>query len=124
MSIKGSNVTLVCRATSTANVPLKFTWKHDNVDLQNFDTQVDLGSLERGITEAVSSLHLINVTHAEAGKYQCMVTNTYGTTYSSKAKISVLSKPMFVIIAFGTRIITIDSFRFSLSNVHENSSRR
>lgn len=92
MSIRGDNVSLACRATSTADTPLQFTWKHENVELRDADLQTDTGSSERGITEASSILHLVNVTHADAGRYQCMVANTYGTTYSAKAKISVLGE--------------------------------
>jgi hypothetical protein len=92
LSTKGGNVTLVCRATSTADAPLHFTWKHDNVELDDANLQISTGSTEDGATEATSSLHLVNVTYADAGKYQCMVTNNYGTTYSSKAKLSVLGK--------------------------------
>lgn len=92
MSIRGDNVTLVCRATSTADAPLHFTWKHDNVELVNANLQTNIGSSESGATEASSVLQLTNVTHANAGKYQCMVTNNYGTTYSAKAKLSVLGK--------------------------------
>ena len=91
MSIKGDNVSLICRATSTANAPLNFTWKHDNVEWDS-TFQTDHASSDRGITEASSTLHITNVTHSNAGKYQCMVTNNYGTTYSAKAKINVLSK--------------------------------
>lgn len=85
-------MTLICRATSTADAPLHFMWKHDNVELDYTNLQTSKRSTEDGATEAISSLHLINVTYADAGKYQCMVTNTYGTTYSSKAKLSVLGK--------------------------------
>lgn len=92
MSIKGDNVKLVCRATSTADTPLYFTWKHDNVELNDANLQTNLSSSESGVTEATSILYLTNVTHANAGKYQCMVTNTYGTTYSVKARLSVLGK--------------------------------
>lgn len=93
MGIKGDNVTLVCRVTSTANAPLQFTWKHDNVEIEDGNLQINTDSMESsGVTEASSILHLTNVTHANAGKYQCMVTNTYGTTYSAKAKISILSE--------------------------------
>lgn len=92
MSIKGDNVTLVCRATSTADAPLLFTWKHDNVELDSSYLQNNVASSESGVTEASSVLQLINVTHDNAGKYQCMVTNNYGTTYSAKVKLSVLGK--------------------------------
>lgn len=91
-SIRGANVTLLCRATSTASARLEFTWKHDNMELYNFDVEVNAESSERGVMEAVSKFYLINVTHSDAGRYQCMVANNYGTTYSTKAKIIVLGK--------------------------------
>lgn len=91
MSIKGDNVTLQCRASSTADTPLNFIWKQDNVELKDRSIQIDdvLTSSDR-ITIASSILNLINITHAQSGRYQCMVSNNYGTTYSSKAKINVL----------------------------------
>lgn len=93
MGIKGENVTLICRATSTANAPLQFTWKHDNIEIENGNFQIKINSTENnGVTEVSSILHFTNVTHANAGKYQCMVTNIYGTTYSAKAKINILSE--------------------------------
>ncbi|XP_066589218.1 leucine-rich repeats and immunoglobulin-like domains protein 3 [Prorops nasuta] len=95
MSIKGDNVTLVCRANSTANAPLHFTWKHDNVEMKKRDFQNDVSTSENGVTEVTSTLTIFNVTHAHAGKYQCMVTNNYGTTYSAKVKLSVLIFPSF-----------------------------
>lgn len=82
-------MTLTCRATSTANAPLHFTWKRDNFKLESGNIKINVSS---GVTEASSTLHLTNVTHADAGKYQCIVTNTYGTTYSAKAKLSILSE--------------------------------
>ncbi|XP_024940471.1 leucine-rich repeats and immunoglobulin-like domains protein 3 isoform X2 [Cephus cinctus] len=104
MSIKGENVTLICRATSTANAPLTFIWKHDNVELKDMKLQSDNGSANRGVTDVSSELRLINVTHAAAGRYQCMVSNTYGTTYSAKAKISVLVYPSFSKIPHDIRV--------------------
>ncbi|KAG8042038.1 hypothetical protein G9C98_000029 [Cotesia typhae] len=95
MSIKGENVTLTCRATSTADTPLQFTWKHENTELRDVDIETSHIASENGVTEALSSLHLINVSHEDAGKYQCMVANTFGTSYSAKAKISVLVYPSF-----------------------------
>jgi hypothetical protein len=97
MSIKGDKVTLKCRATSTADAPLSFTWKHDNVEIRDRSLQSDTEPTSTGgITLASSVLQLTNVTNAHAGKYQCMVSNNYGTTYSAKAKISVLSELHFI----------------------------
>lgn len=104
ISIKGDNVTLVCRATSTAVAPLHFTWKHDNVELDSAILQTNTGSSASGVTETSSVLQLINVTHANQGKYQCMVTNNYGTTYSAKATLSVLGKLCeFIVLSVSIR---------------------
>ncbi|KAL2724374.1 leucine-rich repeats and immunoglobulin-like domains protein 3 isoform X1 [Vespula squamosa] len=113
--VKGDNVTLICRATSTADAPLKFTWKRDNVELDNPNLQTDVSTLEGGVTNASSVLQLINVTHANAGKYQCMVTNSYGTTYSAKAKLSVLIYPSFSKIPRDIRVTAGSTARLECS---------
>lgn len=104
ISIKGDNVTLICRANSTADTPLNFTWKHNNVELSGMNLQTNVGSFESEATEATSMLHLNNVTHANAGKYQCLVTNSYGTTYSAKAILNVLVYPSFSKIPHDIRV--------------------
>lgn len=115
MGIKGDNVTLVCRATSTAIARLHFTWKHDNIEINDDNLQINTDSTENGVTEATSILHLTNVTHANAGKYQCMVTNTYGTTYSAKAKLSILIYPSFSKIPHDIRVIAGSTARLECS---------
>lgn len=103
MGVKGNNVTLVCRATSTASAPLHFTWKHGNIEMNDASLQINT-SVENGVTVASSILHLINVTHENAGKYQCMVSNTYGTTYSTKAKLNIISK---FLLNFNYNVLTM-----------------
>ncbi|KYN02610.1 Leucine-rich repeats and immunoglobulin-like domains protein 3 [Cyphomyrmex costatus] len=115
MSIKGDDVKLICRATSTADTPLHFTWKYDNVELDDENLQTYLSSSESGVTEATSILYLTNITHAKAGKYQCMVSNTYGTTYSAKAKLSVLVYPSFSKIPRDIRVIAGTTARLECS---------
>ncbi|XP_011308382.1 leucine-rich repeats and immunoglobulin-like domains protein 3 [Fopius arisanus] len=118
MGIKGDNVTLTCKATSSADTPLHFTWKHENVQLnENSPVRIEDNSRasESGVTEAVSVLHLINVTHANAGRYQCMVSNTYGTSYSAKAKISVLIYPSFLKIPHDIKVTAGSTARLECS---------
>ncbi|XP_014478669.1 PREDICTED: leucine-rich repeats and immunoglobulin-like domains protein 3 isoform X2 [Dinoponera quadriceps] len=115
ISIKGDNVTLVCRATSTAVATLHFTWKHDNVELDGAMLQTSVGSSANGTTEASSVLQLINVTHANQGKYQCMVTNNYGATYSAKATLSVLIFPSFSKIPHDIRVTAGKTARLECS---------
>ncbi|XP_054000229.1 leucine-rich repeats and immunoglobulin-like domains protein 3 [Hylaeus anthracinus] len=116
MGIKGDNVTMTCRATSTANAPLQFTWKHDNVEMESGNVQINTDSKESsGVTEAFSVLHLTNVTHDDAGRYQCMVTNNYGTTYSGKAKISILIYPSFSKIPHDIRVTAGSTARLECS---------
>ena len=44
------------------------------------------------ILEVISEINIFNVQHSDAGKYQCIVSNAYGTTYSQKTTISVCSE--------------------------------
>lgn len=115
MAIKGNNATLTCTATSTADTPLYFTWKHENIELRNAEVQTISIPSESGITNTSSLLHLINVSNAMAGRYQCMVTNTFGTTYSSKAKISVLIYPSFSKIPHDIRVTAGSTARLECS---------
>lgn len=48
-----------------------------------------------GQPRATSMLVIPNVTHADSGKYQCVVSNNFGTTYSTKAKVNIVTFPRF-----------------------------
>nr|CAD7410705.1 unnamed protein product [Timema poppensis] len=95
VALKGDNITLHCRATSSSHLPMAFQWKKDNLDLKLGYSKQFARSPNGKTTEQNSELVLVNITDNEAGKYQCVVSNNYGTTYSSKFKISVLVYPMF-----------------------------
>jgi len=66
-------------------------WKKDNLDLQGRNVTNFARSLNGKGTEHESVLFLANISDSDAGRYQCVASNNYGTTYSQKAKISVLS---------------------------------
>lgn len=109
MALKGENISLSCTAMSSSNSVMTFQWKRDNVELLNMNI-VSNSSFDGKTTEAMSKLHIFRVQHSNAGKYQCVVSNIYGTTYSQKSSISVLSK--FVHARF-----TQYNCRSSLSNL-------
>ncbi|XP_034948545.1 leucine-rich repeats and immunoglobulin-like domains protein 3 [Chelonus insularis] len=115
MSIKGENVTLTCRATSSADTPLNFVWKHENLELREAEIETNIIPSEHGITEASSTLYLVNISHTDAGKYQCMVSNTFGTAYSSKAKISVLIYPSFLKTPHDIKVMSGSTARLECS---------
>lgn len=119
LAVKGSNVTLYCRAKSPAVLSLgvdgelKIKWRHDNQNVREHhrnaatsshiaqhvhssqssttETQIHYDA-ENNQTIIVGILRLYNISYESAGRYQCVVTNSFGTTYSQKFKISIGSE--------------------------------
>ncbi|KRT84854.1 Immunoglobulin [Oryctes borbonicus] len=95
MALKGGNISISCVAMSSSPSPMTFQWKKDNIDL------TDAVVINRRIgqdgknTEMESQLNISKVQQTDAGKYQCVVSNTFGTTYSQKSSITVLIYPKF-----------------------------
>lgn len=97
MALKGENVTLNCKAVSSSSSNMSVLWKKDNMELLNPNVVVRSHVDQDGRSvETVSELKLLSVEHSHAGKYQCVVSNSYGTTYSQKSTISVLVFPTFL----------------------------
>lgn len=116
LAVKGANITMECRATSpraasfSATDELKIKWRHDNRNVKEKDRSLSIVSPSLGTasyattdtqiyndpsnnhTTIIGYLRLFNVTYELAGKYQCVVSNAFGTTYSQKFKISIGSK--------------------------------
>lgn len=96
LAIMARNVTLTCAATSSASTAMTFKWKRNDVELiVPGISEMSTESFKEPMTNntiATSRLQLRNVSHAHAGKYQCIVSNSYGTTYSSKIRITVACK--------------------------------
>ncbi|XP_022915076.2 leucine-rich repeats and immunoglobulin-like domains protein 3 [Onthophagus taurus] len=93
MALNGGNITLSCSAFSSSP-NLTFIWKKDNFDLINPSVR-EKAVIDGNNTEIKSELTIFNVQRSDAGKYQCKVSNSYGTTHSKKALIEVLTRPVF-----------------------------
>lgn len=96
MALKGENISLSCKAMSSAAGPMNFIWKKDNVELLHADVNVIAATYDGKNTESTSILKIFKVKNSDAGKYQCVVFNEFGATYSQKSSISVLIFPTFV----------------------------
>uniref|UniRef100_A0A182JZX1 Ig-like domain-containing protein n=1 Tax=Anopheles christyi TaxID=43041 RepID=A0A182JZX1_9DIPT len=94
LGIRGTNVSLVCTATSTAADPMSFKWKQDNVELSTEQYTTHQINNENG-TFGTSELIIPNIQQSGAGKYQCIISNNYDVVYSPKVKVTVGTYPKF-----------------------------
>ncbi|KAL4226043.1 otolith morphogenesis [Mactra antiquata] len=94
--IKGENITLNCSAASTEaqGSPTNFQWKKDDFALTDAETE-DYAIRNNNVTHYTSSLHITNAQDEDAGKYQCVISNEYGSAYSKRAMINVYVYPKF-----------------------------
>lgn len=94
LAVRGKNVTLNC--TAVASSEMFFKWKRDNFELspRHIVTELTLQPLTN-ITVGTSKLIMTDISPENAGKYQCIVSNLFGTSYSQKVKIGVASFPEF-----------------------------
>uniref|UniRef100_A0A8C5KMI0 Leucine-rich repeats and immunoglobulin-like domains protein 2 n=1 Tax=Jaculus jaculus TaxID=51337 RepID=A0A8C5KMI0_JACJA len=98
IALRGVNVTLTCTAVSSSDSPMSTVWRKDSeilydVDIENF---VRYRQQAGEALEYTSILHLFNVNFTDEGKYQCIVTNHFGSNYSQKAKLTVNEMPSFL----------------------------
>ncbi|KAH8348149.1 hypothetical protein KR084_004834 [Drosophila pseudotakahashii] len=111
LAVNAANITLECIASSptaaslAAADELKIKWRHDNQHVQERPGELhDGASTETQIRHDLSTnqtsiygyLRLSNVTIESAGRYQCVVSNAFGTTYAQKFKISIGIHPTFL----------------------------
>lgn len=96
LAVTGTNVTLNCTAIASASSAMIFKWKRDNFELspRHIVTESSVQPLTNN-TVATSKLIMRDIGQENAGKYQCIVSNMYGTSYSQKIKIGVASFPEF-----------------------------
>lgn len=95
MALKGENIYLSCKAISSDPGEMTFQWKKNNMEITNGNITVTRTSSEDGNAETVSKLGIHKAETRDAGLYQCIVSNSFGTTYSQKSNISVLGEYSF-----------------------------
>lgn len=96
LAIKGGTSHLHCKAVSTSNVRMVFLWKRNNVNITNPIVKESVLVSDENNLKAHSELFIPNITNSDSGKYQCVVSNSFDTTYSHKARITIVILPKFI----------------------------
>ncbi|XP_003220507.3 leucine-rich repeats and immunoglobulin-like domains protein 2 isoform X1 [Anolis carolinensis] len=98
IALRGTNVTLTCKAVSSSDLPMSTTWRKDSEILYDADieTFVRYQQQDGEVLEYTSILHVFNVNFTDEGKYQCIISNHFGSNYSNKAKLTVNELPSFI----------------------------
>ncbi|XP_063306755.1 leucine-rich repeats and immunoglobulin-like domains protein 2 [Pelobates fuscus] len=98
VALRAMNVTLTCSAGSSSDTPMSTAWRKDgeilyDAEVENFARYQKHGA---ELIEYTTVLHLFNVNFTDEGKYQCVITNHFGSNYSTKAKLTVNEMPTFL----------------------------
>lgn len=114
--VLGKDVRLTCMAVSSSSSPMTFTWRKDQEPLPHAHVENFARSTSRdgaGIMEHTTVLHLRNVKFEDEGRYQCVISNHFGSTYSNKARLSISGRFYFhTLFIFDLRDDTLYSFSF------------
>ncbi|XP_032894010.1 leucine-rich repeats and immunoglobulin-like domains protein 3 [Amblyraja radiata] len=96
-AVKHSNVSFICSAASSSDSPMTFAWKKDNEVLHEAEIEnyAHLRSQGGEVMEYTTILRLRHVNFSSEGKYQCVISNHFGSSYSNKAKLTVNMLPSF-----------------------------
>ncbi|XP_004372826.1 leucine-rich repeats and immunoglobulin-like domains protein 1 [Trichechus manatus latirostris] len=97
MAVLGKDIQFMCSAASSSSSPMTFAWKKDNEVLANADMEnfAHVRAQDGEVMEYTTILHLRRVTFGHEGRYQCIITNHFGSTYSHKARLTVNVLPSF-----------------------------
>ncbi|KAG1670909.1 Leucine-rich repeats and immunoglobulin-like domains protein 3 [Nymphon striatum] len=95
VTLKGDNVSLICKAESSSNSPVNYKWRKDYMLLPNASVINFAKAKEGDITEYTTILKLSTIQYKDEGIYQCIFSNHFGSTYSKKATINVHVFPKF-----------------------------
>lgn len=105
VTVLGSDVRLTCTAASSSSSPVTFAWRKDQEllrhgEMENFahvrTHHQGAAPDTSGVMEYTTILHLRRATFAHEGRYQCIITNHFGSTYSNKAQVVVNVLPSFL----------------------------
>ncbi|XP_046882537.1 leucine-rich repeats and immunoglobulin-like domains protein 1 [Hypomesus transpacificus] len=98
ITVLGSDVRLTCTAASSSSSPMTFAWRKDQELLRQaqMENYAHVRAQPGGVMEYTTILHLRHVTFAHEGRYQCIITNHFGSSYSNKARVTVNVLPSFV----------------------------
>ncbi|XP_077194774.1 leucine-rich repeats and immunoglobulin-like domains protein 3 [Paroedura picta] len=96
-AIKGSNLSFICSAASSSDSPMTFAWKKDGelLDDAEMENYAHLRAQGGEVMEYTTILRLRNIEFSNEGKYQCVISNHFGSSYSIKAKLTVHMLPSF-----------------------------
>ncbi|NXM61679.1 LRIG1 protein, partial [Illadopsis cleaveri] len=91
VAVLGKDIRFTCLAASSSSSPMVFAWKKDNEMLHNAEIEnfAHVRAKDGEVMECTTILHLRHVTFAHEGRYQCVITNHFGSTYSNKARLTV-----------------------------------
>ncbi|XP_055772919.1 leucine-rich repeats and immunoglobulin-like domains protein 2 isoform X1 [Salvelinus fontinalis] len=94
-ALRGTNVTLSCLASSSSDSPMATAWRKDGEVLYDAEVQ-NYARYQEGKLFYTTVLHLLNVNFTDEGRYQCVVSNHFGSNYSNRAKLTVNELPSFL----------------------------
>ncbi|XP_073900271.1 leucine-rich repeats and immunoglobulin-like domains protein 1 isoform X2 [Castor canadensis] len=108
VAVMGKDIRFTCSAASSSSSPMTFAWKKDNEFLANADMEnfAHVRAQDGEVMEYTTILHLRRVTFGHEGRYQCVITNHFGSTYSQKARLTVNVLPSFTKIPYDIAIRT------------------
>ncbi|XP_016299217.1 leucine-rich repeats and immunoglobulin-like domains protein 1 [Sinocyclocheilus anshuiensis] len=97
-AVLGKDVRLTCMAASSSSSPMTFTWLKDQETLRQAEVEnfAHVRASDGGVMEYTTILHLRHVTFNHEGRYQCIISNHFGSSYSNRARVTVNVLPSFV----------------------------
>ncbi|XP_064488231.1 leucine-rich repeats and immunoglobulin-like domains protein 3 [Ornithodoros turicata] len=96
IALKGQNLTLICKASSTSGSTLEFQWRKEQKLFTDGETELFQSAEPGDRTVFTSHLHLRDIQNKDEGHYQCVIRNQFGSVYSNQSYIRVYVYPTFV----------------------------